>query len=74
LRRRFDRAHAAVLASLDAIGDDAWGRGMHYPTRWDGLFDDYMTLEKLFRYPTAHFAFHRAQIRRSGEAVGASRP
>ena len=34
-------------------------RGMHYPTRWDPFFREYMTLGELFHYPTQHFDFHR---------------
>jgi hypothetical protein len=60
--RRFDRAYVAVLRLVDSASDDDWARGMHYPTRWDALFHDYMTLEDLCRYPIAHFAFHRDQI------------
>ena len=37
-------------------------RGMHYPTRWDPFFREYMTLGELFRYPTQHFDFHRRQL------------
>jgi uncharacterized damage-inducible protein DinB len=72
LRRRYDRVHESLARTLDTIGDDEWGHGMHYPSRWDDLFDDYMTLEKLFRYPAAHFAFHRAQIRRRSEETTAT--
>jgi len=35
---------------------------MHYPTRWDPFFREYMTLGELFRYPTQHFDFHRRQL------------
>ena len=37
-------------------------RGMHYPTRWDPFFREYMTLGELFHYPTQHFDFHRHQL------------
>ena len=37
-------------------------RGMHYPTRWDPFFREYMTLGELYRYPTQHFHFHRRQL------------
>jgi DinB superfamily len=64
LSRRFDRAIGSLLKLLDSTEDDDWSRGMYYPTRWEGLFDDYMTLEKLIHYPTTHFEFHRGQISR----------
>ena len=60
--RRFDRAYAAVLRLVETAGDDEWALGMHYPTRWDHLFHDYMTLEDICRYPIAHFNFHLGQI------------
>ena len=59
---RFDRAHAAVLRLVATAGDDEWALGMHYPTRWDNLFHDYMTLEDICRYPIAHFTFHSDQL------------
>lgn len=66
---RFDRAYAAVLRLVDTASDDDWARGMHYPTRWDALFRDYMTLEDLCCYPIAHCTFHLDQLappRRAG--------
>lgn len=60
--RKFDRAYAAILRLVDTAGDGEWALGMHYPTRWDGLFHDYMTLEDICRYPIAHFTFHLDQI------------
>ena len=38
------------------------GRGMHFPTRWDPFFTDYMTISDLYRYPTQHYDFHRTQL------------
>ncbi|WP_405669467.1 hypothetical protein [Streptomyces sp. NBC_00055] len=35
---------------------------MRHPTRWDPLFRDVMTVADLYRYPTQHFDFHRAQL------------
>jgi hypothetical protein len=37
-------------------------RGMHYPTRWDPFFKDYMTLADVYLFPTQHFDFHRRQL------------
>lgn len=64
LSKRFDKSVGSLFKLLDSTGNDVWTRGMFYPTRWEGLFDDYMTLEKLIHYPAAHFEFHRGQIRR----------
>jgi hypothetical protein len=66
---KFDRAYAAILRLVDTASAEDWARGMHYPTRWDALFHDYMTLEDLCHYPVAHFAFHLDQLappRRAG--------
>lgn len=51
LRRRLDRETAASLK-----------RGMPYPSRWDPFFHDWMTCAGLYRYPTQHYDFHRAQL------------
>ena len=37
-------------------------RGMHFPPGWDPFFDDFMTLEDLYRYPGRHFDFHARQL------------
>ena len=42
--------------------DADFGRGMYYPTRWDPFFEDYMTLEDVYRYPGQHFDFHARQL------------
>jgi len=64
LGKRFEITYRSLLRMLDTIGDDEWGKGMYYPTRWDPLFDEYMTLEKLFQYPIIHFRFRRDQLAR----------
>jgi hypothetical protein len=51
LHRRLDRETNADLA-----------RGMHYPTRWDPFFRDWMTLAEVYRFPTQHFDFHARQL------------
>jgi len=58
----YDLAHFALLKQLNTIKDDEWQNGMYYPTKWDANFDEFMTLEKLFHYPVAHFNFHLNQI------------
>jgi len=51
LQRRLDREDAATLR-----------RGMPYPPRWDPYFQAWMTRADLYRYPTQHYDFHRAQL------------
>jgi hypothetical protein len=58
----FDRTIAALHRRLDRESDGELARGMHYPTRWDPFFRDYMTLADVYRFPTRHFAFHRDQL------------
>jgi uncharacterized damage-inducible protein DinB len=63
-RRRMDvlcdRTIAALHGRLDREPD--LERGMHYPTRWDPFFQDFMTLADLYRFPVQHFDFHRRQL------------
>ncbi|WP_329051632.1 DinB family protein [Amycolatopsis sp. NBC_01488] len=58
----FDRTVAALHRRLDRESDADLARGMHYPTRWDPFFADYMTLADVYRFPTRHFDFHRRQL------------
>jgi hypothetical protein len=58
----FDRVIAKLHRRLDAENDADLARGMHYPTRWDPFFTDYMTLTDVYRFPTRHFHFHRHQL------------
>jgi hypothetical protein len=60
----FDRALLALLKQVDSIKPDEWQRGMYYPTKWDPNFDEFMTLEKVLRYPVMHFNLHLGQIAR----------
>lgn len=62
LGKLYDWMHASLVAQVASIREDEWERGMYYPTRWDANFSDFMTLEKLVRYPIVHFNFHRDQI------------
>jgi hypothetical protein len=61
-----DRAIAAQHRRLDRETDTELARGMHYPTRWDPFFQDYMTLADLYRFPVQHFDFHRRQLTLDG--------
>lgn len=58
----YDSVHFSLLKKIDSIKDDEWEHGMYYPTKWDSNFEEFMTLEKLFRYPISHFNFHLKQI------------
>jgi hypothetical protein len=58
----FDRVIAKLHRRLDAETEASLARGMHYPTRWDPFFRDYMTLADVYRFPTQHFEFHRRQL------------
>lgn len=62
--RIFDRAYFSLSNKIPLIKIDEWERGMYYPTRWDPNFDEFMSIEKLFRYPVIHLRFHMGQISR----------
>jgi hypothetical protein len=62
----FDHVIAKLHRRLDAESDADLARGMHYPTRWDPFFRDYMTLADVYRFPTQHFEFHRRQLALGG--------
>lgn len=59
---KMDRTLAALQQRLDRESTDSLRRGMHYPPRWDPYFHDWMTRADLYRYPTQHYDFHRAQL------------
>lgn len=67
--KRFNKTYDALIRKLNSINDDEWNKGMHYPTKWDSLFDDYMTLEKLFYFPLKHFKYHLKQINTGSRSV-----
>ena len=58
----YDWAHFSLMKQINSIKEDEWERGMHYPTRWDSNFSDFMTIRELFHYPVRHFNFHIGQI------------
>jgi DinB superfamily len=58
----YDRVHRSIIRKVGSLREDEWGRGMHYPVRWDSLFAEFMTYESLFRYPSLHFRRHLAQL------------
>lgn len=62
----FDHVVAKLHQRLDAESDTDLARGMHYPTRWDPFFKDYMTLADIYHFPTQHYDFHRRQLTLTG--------
>ncbi len=61
---KMDHVIASLQRKLAREHEDAFHRCMHFPTRWDLFFKDYMTLEDLYRYPGQHFDFHKRQLTR----------
>ena len=59
---KYDRVYFSILKKLDSIKKDDWQRGMYYPTKWDPLFSEYMTVEAVFHYMTSHFNYHLKQL------------
>lgn len=59
---KMDRVIASLQGKLGRESAGAFSRGMHFPTRWDPFFKDYMTLEDVYRYPGRHFDFHNRQL------------
>ncbi|MGA9690580.1 MAG: hypothetical protein WBR33_03825 [Pseudonocardiaceae bacterium] len=61
-----DRVIATLHRRLDTETNADLHRGMHYPTRWDPFFTDFMTLAEIYHYPTQHFEFHQQQLTLDG--------
>ena len=59
---KMDRVIAALQRKLVRESAGASQRGMHFPTRWDPFFQDYMTVADVYRYPGQHFDFHAHQL------------
>jgi hypothetical protein len=59
---KMDRVITALRHRLAQESDESLHCGMHFPTRWDPFFKDYMTLEDVYRYPGQHFDFHARQL------------
>jgi len=60
--RLMDRGTASLAARLAREPDERLAQGMHYPTRWEPFFEDYLTVAQTYEYPTKHYDFHRAQL------------
>ena len=59
---KFDKICASLQRRLLRENEASLQRGMHFPTRWDPFFKDYMTLADVYHYPTQHFLFHSKQL------------
>jgi hypothetical protein len=59
---KLDRVIDSLERSLIHQRDNAFRCGMHFPTRWDPNFRDYMTLADIHRYPGQHYHHHRRQL------------
>jgi hypothetical protein len=53
---------ATIERDMDRQDQASLGRGMHFPTRWDPYFRDFMTLADVYHYPTEHFDHHDRQL------------
>ena len=64
LKKTYEIVYRVIVRLLRMLPEDELRRGMHYPTQWDPLFCDYMTLTEIFRFPMRHFYFHVSHITR----------
>ena len=60
--RWLDSVTAQIERDLDRQSTASLLRGMHFPTRWDPYFTDFMTLADTYHYPTQHFDHHNRQL------------
>jgi|SRR5215469_1843118 len=59
----FDRVYWRILRIINNVPEAEWQRGMYFPWKRDGLFQEYMTLADVCTYPCRHFLAHREQLR-----------
>ncbi|HEY0671002.1 MAG TPA: hypothetical protein VGD27_01985 [Longimicrobiales bacterium] len=59
------RIHERVLQLAVSLSEADWERGMHYPTRWDPRFADFMRFEDVLRWSVAHLRHYKTQLRPS---------
>jgi hypothetical protein len=60
--KKMDRVLDALERSLARADDGTLLRGMHFPTRWDPYFHDYMMLADVYGFPGEHYDHHRRQL------------
>lgn len=61
LADQYDKAHDRMMKTFFTIRDDEWTKGAEYPG-WDPMLDGFVTLERLFHYPTQHFQVHAEEL------------
>jgi hypothetical protein len=54
---KYDRAHEALIATLDGVRDDEWGKGAR-------VFGNDYTIESTFREVAEHYREHEMDILR----------
>jgi DinB superfamily len=59
---KLDRVIGSLERSLIRQRENAFRRGMYYPTRWDPYFRDYMSVADIYRYAGQHYDHHREQL------------
>ncbi len=59
---KLDLVVAALHSQLDRETENALGRRMYFPTRWDPFFRDTMSLLEVYHFATQHFDFHARQL------------
>ena len=57
LIKEYEKAHIALLLTLDKISNEDWHKGTKYPQK-------YRTVEEMFHRPKEHFDEHARNIRR----------
>jgi hypothetical protein len=62
LLRKYDSLHAYAVRTLSSLDPSELKRGMFYPHKWDPMFQDFMTLADVFRYPAIHMEHHLNQV------------
>lgn len=62
LVRQLDHSIARLHRSLDAESEAAMRATMPFPTRWEPLFEQRMSLEAVYRYASRQYDAHRAQL------------
>jgi hypothetical protein len=60
--RWLNSSSAKIERDMDRQDEASLRRGMHFPTRWDPYFKDFMTLADVYHYPTQHFDHHDRQL------------
>jgi hypothetical protein len=73
MERLFDSVTADLARRLRTATAEELARGMHFPTRWDPYFADYMTMQDVLHYPTQHYEHHRRQLTLAAARVDRSR-